>query len=85
MRISRATSSTDGMTALHVAAQRGKADVARYLVEKGAKTDLVDSKGRKPIDLVDADAAQSGAAPAPPGAASRAETRALLQNAASRR
>jgi ankyrin repeat protein len=84
LRISRAPSSTEGMTALHVAAQRGKADVVRYLVERGAKTDLVDSKGRKPIDLVDADVARSGAAPAPPGAASRAETRALLQNSSQR-
>ena len=64
MRISRAPSSTEGMTALHVAAQKGKADIMRYLLEKGAKTDLLDSSGRKPIDL-------AGAA---------AEGRALLQN-----
>ena len=40
------------MTALHVAAQRGRADVVRYLLAKGAKTDLLDASGRKPIDLV---------------------------------
>ncbi len=102
MRISRAPSSTEGMTALHVAAQRGTADVVRYLLEKGAKTDLVDSNGRKPIDLVGTGATRPGPAPAPPaatgnpvasgaraqaggGAASAAETRALLQNAAARR
>jgi ankyrin repeat protein len=112
MRISRAPSSTEGMTALHVAAQRGRADVVRYLLEKGAKTDLVDSNGRKPIDLVSTGGTQTGAAPAPPaatgntaasgappaagagasggpggggGAPSAAETRALLQNAASQR
>jgi len=77
MRISRAPSSTEGMTALHVAAQRGKADVVRYLLAKGAKTDLADSKGRKPIDLVDAVGTQTGASPA--------EIRTLLQNAASQR
>ena len=52
LRISRAPSSTEGMTALHVAAQRGTVDVARYLLENGARTDLADAKGRKPIDLV---------------------------------
>ena len=38
MRISRAPSSTEGMTALHVAAQKGNADVVRYLLDQGAKT-----------------------------------------------
>ncbi|MGP0073762.1 MAG: ankyrin repeat domain-containing protein [Bryobacteraceae bacterium] len=52
LRISRAPSLTEGMTALHVAAQRGRADVVRYLLAKGAKTDLLDASGRKPIDLV---------------------------------
>jgi uncharacterized protein len=93
MRISRAPSSTEGMTALHVAARRGRVDVMRYLLEKGARTDLVDSEGRKPIDLAGTGAKQAGAAPAPPaatgntaaGAASAAEIRALLQNAASQR
>jgi ankyrin repeat protein len=100
LRISRAPSSTEGMTALHVAAQRGRTDLVRYLLEKGAKTDLVDSNGRKPIDLVGAGGAQTGAAPAatssnvasaapaPSGASDAprpAETRALLQNAASQR
>jgi ankyrin repeat protein len=84
LRISRAPSSTEGMTALHVAAQRGRADLVRYLLDKGAKTDLADSTGHKPIDLVGTGAA-APAAPADAGATSIAETRALLQNAASRR
>jgi uncharacterized protein len=86
MRISRAPSSTEGMTALHVAAQRGNLDEVRYLLEKGAKTDLLDSNGHKPIDLAGASAAQPAPAPAA-GArvASAAETRALLQNAAAQR
>jgi ankyrin repeat protein len=95
LRISRAPSSTEGMTALHVAAQRGRVDLVRYLLEKGAKTDLADSAGHKPIDLVGTGAAPAAtasaavsAAPTPNGgsdAARPAETRALLQNAASRR
>jgi ankyrin repeat protein len=99
MRISRAPSSTEGMTALHVAAQRGKADVVRYLLEKGAKTDLVDSNGRMAIDLAGSGAARSEASvaatssnvgsgasvPAEGAAANAAETRALLQSAGAHR
>jgi ankyrin repeat protein len=73
MRISRAPSSTEGMTALHVAAQKGNADVVRYLLNQGAKTDLVDGNGRKPVDLVSAAGTQPAAAP------SAEEIRALLQ------
>ena len=70
LRISRAPSSTEGMTALHVAAQKGRADEVRYLLAKGAKTDLLDSNGRKPIDLAGTGATSSGAAaPAPPAGA----------------
>jgi ankyrin repeat protein len=67
-RISRAPSATEGMTALHVAAQKGKADEVRYLLAKGAKTDLLDSKGRKPIDLAGSEVARAGAAPTPAAA-----------------
>jgi uncharacterized protein len=62
LRISRAPSLTEGMTALHVAAQKGRADVVSYLLEKGAKTDLVDADGRKPIDLAGIGATPAAAA-----------------------
>lgn len=86
----------EGATALHVAVQSGRADLVRYLLEKGANTEIVDSNGKKPIDLVGANTAAAGApaagarvrgAPAQGGAApaSTAEIRALLENAASRR
>ncbi len=52
MRIARAPSTNEGMSALHVAAQAGRADVVRYLLDKGANAEVVDSSGRKPIDLV---------------------------------
>ncbi len=61
LRISRAPSSTEGMTALHVAAQKGRADEVRYLIERGANTDLTDGNGRKPIDLAGAGTGQSAA------------------------
>jgi len=96
LRISRAPSSTEGMTALHVAAERGTVDVVRYLLEKGAKTDLIDYKGRKPVDLAGAGSGLSAAtssnvavtsakpaASGEGGATSTAEIRALLEGAAS--
>jgi ankyrin repeat protein len=61
LRIARAPSSTEGMTALHVAAQKGNLETVRYLLEKGAKVELVDANGHKPIDLV-ATAQASGSA-----------------------
>jgi len=64
LRISRAPSATEGMTALHVASQKGNAEVVRYLLEKGARTDLLDSNSRKPIDLAGTGAKQPAAAPA---------------------
>jgi Ankyrin repeats (many copies) len=58
MRIARAPSANEGMSALHFAAQSGRADVVRYLLEKGANAGIVDNNGHKPIDLV-------GISPAP--------------------
>ena len=58
MRVSRAPSANEGMTALHIAAQAGRTDLVRYLLGKGANTEIVNSDGRKAIDLV-------GGAPAP--------------------
>ncbi|HEY7334053.1 MAG TPA: ankyrin repeat domain-containing protein [Bryobacteraceae bacterium] len=77
MRVSRAPSSNEGMTALHVAAQAGRIDMVRYLLDKGINPELVDAEGRKAIDLVGAGGRGSGAAaPAAagnPGAAGNAQ------------
>jgi len=68
LRISRAPSSTEGMSALHVAAQGGKTDLVRYLIEKGANPGLVDANGRKPIDLVASGGVPARGAQAPASA-----------------
>jgi ankyrin repeat protein len=80
MRISRAPSGTEGMTALHVAAQKDNKDVVRYLLEKGATPGVLDAGGHKPIDLVPV-----AGAPAAEIRGPAAEIRALLENAASKK
>jgi uncharacterized protein len=92
MRIARSPSTNEGMTALHVAAQAGRVDLVRYLLEKGANPEITDSNGHKAIDLVGAAPANAAAAGRGRGrgdsqasAASTAEIRALLENAASRK
>ena len=54
MRVSRAPSANEGKSALHVAAQAGRTDMVRYLLEKGANPELIDAEGHKAIDLVGA-------------------------------
>ena len=69
MRVSRAPSANEGLTALHVAAQAGRVDLVRYLLEKGANPGIADPTGRKPIDLLAAAAAAREGGQAPPAAA----------------
>jgi len=51
----------EGTSALHGAAQSGRTDIVRYLLEKGANPVLVDANGKKPIDLLDAGGAGANA------------------------
>ena len=41
----------DGRTALHIAAQSGRKNVAALLLERGADPGVEDSEGRTPVDL----------------------------------
>jgi ankyrin repeat protein len=71
----------EGISALHAAAQNGRTDLVRYLLDKGANRDLADADGHKPIDLVGTGKAggrnSGGAKPE-----ALTEIRALLQNPA---
>jgi ankyrin repeat protein len=77
----------EGMSALHAAAQGGRTDLVRYLLEKGANPELVDAEGHKPIDLLGTGGRGAGAPAAragrgggkDPDPAAAAEIRALLQ------
>ena len=91
MRISRAPSANEGRTALHIAAMEGKTDMVRYLLSKGANTEIKDAGGLKPIDLLPGGAQGSSAPPlgAPSAGAVKpeiaVEIRSLLQSAASKK
>jgi ankyrin repeat protein len=79
-RIARANTMTgrQGQTALFLAAESGRTEVVKYLLEHGAKTDVVDDSGKSPVDLV------QGARGARPDARFT-EIVSLLQNVGSRR
>jgi len=54
-RIARTNTMTDrqGQTTLFLAAESRRTEVVRYLLDHGAKVDVVDDMGRRPIDLVE--------------------------------
>ena len=51
MRIARNVSDDEGISALHYAVQSEDTDMVRYLLERGARTDLLDWSGRTPLDV----------------------------------
>ena len=79
MRIARQPSTFEGMSALHAAVQSGNAEMVRYLLDHGARADLVDGSGRTPLDVLNgvparpaaSGAGASGLAAVAPPAASR--------------
>jgi hypothetical protein len=61
----RSPAGNEGSTALHTAAQAGRVDTVRYLLEKGADPNILDAKGKKAIDLA-VPAARGGGGPGGP-------------------
>jgi ankyrin repeat protein len=52
MRIARSPSDAEGITALHSAVQAGRVDLVKYLLDHGARADVVDGSGRTPLDVL---------------------------------
>jgi len=71
MRNPKATTTNEGMTALHAAVQSGRADLVRYLLDHGANPEIADINGRKPIDLLSGSAGNAAAPAAAPTAGAR--------------
>lgn len=46
------TQSNEGMTALHVAARSQNSTLVKYLLDHGARTNIIDASGRTPLDVV---------------------------------
>jgi ankyrin repeat protein len=46
------TKTNEGMTALHVAVRSQNTALVRYLLDHGARTDIVDASGRTPLDVL---------------------------------
>jgi ankyrin repeat protein len=75
MRISRQLSQTEGMSALHAAVAANNTDLVRYLLDHGARTDLVDASNRTPLDVANAVPAR----PVPPEVGAAVPANAIVQ------
>jgi hypothetical protein len=56
------TKTNEGMTALHVAVRSQNVNLVRFLLDHGARTDIVDASGRTPLDVLNGTTALQPAA-----------------------
>jgi ankyrin repeat protein len=78
MRVSRQLSQVEGMSALHAAVAANNTDLVRYLLDHGARTDLVDASNRTPLDVANAIPAK----PVPPEVGAAVPSVAIVQEGA---
>ena len=78
MRLSRSLSQAEGTSALHAAVAANNADLVRYLLDHGARTDLVDVSGRTPLDVANGVPAK----PVPPEVGAAVPSVAIVQDTA---
>jgi ankyrin repeat protein len=52
MRIARSPSDAEGITALHAAVLSARPDLVKFLLDHGARADIVDASGRTPLDIL---------------------------------
>lgn len=75
MRISRQLSQAEGTSALHAAVAANNAELVRYLLDHGARTDLVDASDRTPLDVANSVPAR----PVPPEVGAAVPSTAIVQ------
>jgi ankyrin repeat protein len=71
--------SKEGTSALHEAARSVRTDLVKYLLEHGAKPDLLDADGKKPIDVIGVQRGAGRPGPAPAAAAGAGQGQAPAQ------